>query len=177
MKSILLEEVGKTTIKDIPKPVLNDNEVLVKTEYLGICGSDMHVFEGNHAFRKPPVILGHEMSGIVVEIGTGVTKINVGDRVTALPSTYCNECEHCKSGNTQQCLNRKVPGTPNWIGSFVEFFNVHEDLLFRLPETLDIRIGVLAEPLSVTVRALSKIQPKDRENLLLLGTVSKGVFL
>ena len=176
MKSIYLEQVGKAIIKDVPKPVIKDNEVLIKSEYMGICGSDMHVYKGIHAFRKPPLILGHEIAGIVSEIGKNINHVKIGGRVTVMPATYCGECSFCKSGNTNHCISRIVPGTENWIGAFVEYFSVPESLIFCLPNSLNTRIGVLAEPLAVTIHALNKVNRQERKHLLILGSGTIGIL-
>jgi L-iditol 2-dehydrogenase len=176
MNSILLEQVEKVIVKDVPKPVINDNEVLIKAEFLGICGSDMHVYKGKHAFRKPPVVLGHEIAGIVLETGKSVKSVKAGDRVTIMPAISCGKCKLCASGNSNLCGGKTVPGTANWIGAFVEFFNAPESTVFRLPDSLSTCTGVLAEPLAVAIHILKKIKPEDRKNLLILGAGAIGML-
>ena len=85
MKAALVTATEKVDIQEIDRPVIKDNEVLIKTRTVGVCGSDLHLFRGTHAFRKPPAILGHEISGDIVEVGKNVTTFTVGDRVTVEP--------------------------------------------------------------------------------------------
>lgn len=176
MKGIFVEKVNETSIREIPKPIIEDKEVLIKVEYVGICGSDFHVYKGMHAFRKPPVILGHEVTGTVVEIGDKVTKIKIGDKVTVLPQISCNTCKMCMESLHQHCENKIVPGTDKWIGSFVEYFNAHEDVVFKLDDNIGLKTGVLVEPLAVAVHALNKIPKNHRKNLLILGSGTIGIL-
>ena len=107
--------------------------MLIKTKTVGVCGSDLHLFRGTHPFRHAPAILGHEIAGDVVEIGSKVTNIKVGDRVTVEPQVGCGECEMCKRGLVSLCSGKKVPGTPEWIGAFSEYFNADEKTVYKLP--------------------------------------------
>ena len=176
MKGIFVEKAGETGIREIPKPIIDNNEVLIKVEYAGICGSDIHIYKGAHAFRKPPVILGHELTGTVVEIGKNVTRVDVGDKVSVLPQESCNKCKMCKEGHQQHCKDKKVPGTDNWIGTFVEYFNANEEVVYKLDDNIGLKAGVLAEPLAVAVHAVNKIPQNQRENLLILGGGAVGIL-
>ena len=176
MKGIFVEKAGETGIREIPKPIIDNNEVLIKVEYAGICGSDIHIYKGAHAFRKPPVILGHELTGTVVEIGKNVTRVDVGDKVSVLPQESCNKCKMCKEGHQQHCKDKKVPGTDNWIGTFVEYFNASEEVVYKLDDNIGLKAGVLAEPLAVSVHAVNKIPQNQRENLLILGGGAVGIL-
>lgn len=176
MKAAFVEKSFKTALKEINRPQVGDTEVLIKVSYAGICGSDLHIYKGAHAFRKPPVILGHELSGIVVEIGKEVKKIAVGDKVTVLPQKSCHQCRLCQEGHQQHCESKIVPGTNKWIGSFVEYFNAEEEVVYKLDNTIGLETGVLAEPLAVSVHALNKIRPDHRKNLLILGGGTIGIL-
>ncbi|MDR0440669.1 MAG: alcohol dehydrogenase catalytic domain-containing protein, partial [Candidatus Accumulibacter sp.] len=96
MKAALVTDVEKVSIEEIERPSPKDDEVLIKVRTVGVCGSDLHLFRGTHAFRKPPAILGHEIAGDVVEIGRKVKHIKVGDRVTVEPQWGCGECAFCR---------------------------------------------------------------------------------
>jgi len=132
MKAAVLTEIHKVEIKDVEKPEIKDNEVLIKVKSTGICGSDLHAYRGHHPFRKPPVILGHEVSGVVEEIGDVVNNIKNGDRVTVEPQLGCGECEYCLTGKYNLCIDRRAPGIGNWHGSFAEYFVAPEGTVYKL---------------------------------------------
>lgn len=164
----------KTTEKDIP--VIGEKDVLIKTEYTGICGSDIHAFNGMHPFRKPPVVLGHEVSGIVHEVGREVTTCKKGDRVTVLPAISCGSCEPCRDGKENICINKTVPGTNSWIGTFSEYFLTHESTVFILHPNISLKSGVLAEPLAVSVHAAEIGNVTKDSKVLVLGAGTIGLF-
>ncbi|MDR1934722.1 MAG: alcohol dehydrogenase catalytic domain-containing protein, partial [Candidatus Accumulibacter sp.] len=103
MKAALVTDVEKVSIAEIERPLIKDDEVLIKVRTVGVCGSDLHLFRGTHAFRKPPAILGHEIAGDVVEIGKNVQGIKAGDRVTVEPQYGCGECGFCRDGLVNLC--------------------------------------------------------------------------
>ena len=165
----------KTAIREIDKPVLKPNQVMLKNKYVGICGSDLHVFTGQHAFRHPPVILGHEMSGEIVEVGSAVTKFKVGDRVTVDPTIPCGECSCCKNGLPNLCTHRQAPGTGDWIGCFAEYFPADEVCVHKLADTTPYDIGALTEPMSIGCHVLSRIQSTKRDSMCILGAGTIGL--
>lgn len=176
MKAALVIETEKVEIQDVPVPELKDEDVLIKVKVAGVCGSDLHLFKGTHAFRKPPAVLGHEVAGDIVKVGAKVTKFKVGDRVTVLPQVGCGECEFCKQDLVNLCLNKKVPGTPNWIGTFVEYFNAPEETVFKLEDNISYEIGSLTEPLAVAVHALARASVESRDCVVILGTGTIGML-
>lgn len=177
MKAVYVEEPFKTVVKQIPKPIIGENEVLIKVRCAGVCGSDLHVYRGAHAFRKPPVILGHEMSGVIEEIGGKVTKFKIGDRVTVMPQISCGKCNACISGYPNICSNKKVPGVGDWIGTFGEYFNAPEDIVVKLPENVDFDEGAMAEPLAVAIHVLKSIDKRNRNHLIILGSGTIGLLI
>ena len=176
MKAALVTDVGKVSIEEIEKPPIGDDEVLIKTRMAGICGSDLHLFRGTHAFRKPPAILGHEIAGDVVEIGKRVQSVKVGDRVTVEPQYGCGECDFCQQGLINLCAKKIVPGTPRWIGAFVEYFNAPEKTVHKLNEAVSYPMGTMIEPLAVAVRAVRKATVKEKDSLVILGSGSIGLL-
>lgn len=176
MKAAVVTATGEVTIKDVDKPVLKDDEVLIKVRTVGVCGSDLHLFQGTHAFRKPPAILGHEIAGDVVEIGKNVSKVKVGDRVTVEPHIGCGTCEFCKQGLVNICLNKKAPGTPAWIGTFVEYFNAPEKTVYKLADKVSYEEGTLVEPLAVAVHALSRASVQSRDCIVIFGVGTIGLM-
>lgn len=177
MKAVYVEEPYRTAVREIDKPKINENEVLIKVKYTGICGSDLHAYKGIHAFRKPPVMLGHELSGSVVEIGSKVTKFKEGDRVTVMPQIGCGNCKMCKEGHPNICTSKRVPGVGGWLGTFVEYFNSSEDVVVKLPDSIDYDEGALAEPLAVAVHVLKSISESNRNNLVILGSGTIGLLM
>lgn len=176
MRAAFVTGVKETEIRDIEKPSPARGEVLIKVEAVGLCGSDLHLFLGLHAFRKPPVILGHELSGTVCELGEGVTKFQVGDRVTVNPSLSCKKCPACKRGLGNICERRKAPGTDSWIGCFVEYFPAPEETVYKIPDEVDFPRAALTEPLSVATHILGRISLNEIKTMAILGCGTIGLM-
>ncbi len=176
MKAAYVVDECKVEIKDIDKPKIKDNEVLIKVKTVGVCGSDLHLYKGTHAFRKPPVILGHEVAGDVIELGKNVTKFKVGDRVTVEPHIGCGNCEFCEKELVNLCLNKKAPGTPGWIGTFAEYFNAPESVVYKIGDNISYEIGTLIEPLAVAVHAINRITVAEKDTIVILGSGTIGLL-
>ncbi|MCC8189191.1 MAG: alcohol dehydrogenase catalytic domain-containing protein [Planctomycetes bacterium] len=176
MRAVYISAVGTTEIRDVPVPAIADGAVLIRVEYAGICGSDYHIFTGRHEFRKPPVIPGHELSGRVERVGSAVTGVRPGDRVTVLPQVACGTCRFCRADRPMLCRDRIVPGTDRWIGAFVELFNAPEAVVFPIPDGVDLKTAVLAEPLAVACHCLGRIPAENRRGLLIHGAGSVGLL-
>jgi len=169
MKAIKLEAVGLFSRIDIPKPQISSQEVLIQVHSVGICASEVLAYKGEHPFRRPPVILGHEFSGIIVEIGEKIKNFYVGDRVTAEPQIACNECIYCRKGKYNLCKNKISLGTQKWIGPFAEFIAIPESNLIKLPEGISFDEGALIEPLAVGVHTLRKSKVSQQHKVVILG--------
>ena len=156
MKTAVMLGIGKMGYEERPIPVPKDDEVLVKLEYVGICGSDMHYYEngriGNYIV-KPPFVLGHEPGGTVVEVGKNVTHLKVGDRVALEPGKTCGHCEYCRSGKYNLCPDVVFFATPPVDCVFQEYVAHEADLCFKLPDNVDTMEGALIEPLAVGMHA------------------------
>lgn len=156
MKVAVMEGIGKMafTERDIPTP--KDNEVLVKLEYVGICGSDLHYYEtGNmgSCVVKPPFVLGHEPAGIVTALGSKVTDLKIGDKVALEPGKTCGHCTFCKQGKYNLCPDVIFFATPPVNGVFQEYVAHEAALCFKLPENVSTLEGALIEPLAVGFHA------------------------
>ena len=156
MKVAIMTGIGQMdyTQRSIPTP--KDNEVLVKLEYVGICGSDLHFYESGAigaCVVKPPFVLGHEPGGVVVEVGKDVTHLKVGDKVALEPGKTCGHCEFCKTGRYNLCPNVIFFATPPVDGVFQEYVAHEADLCFKLPENVSTMEGALIEPLAVGFHA------------------------
>ncbi len=175
MKAAILEEKCRIKISDIPVPVIpNPDWVLVNTRTVGICGSEVHAFNGTHPFRKAPVVLGHEMSGVVTEIGRDVRSVEVGARVVIDPQRVCGTCRFCLSGHPNLCPSKKFLGTPEWPGAFGEYVAVPESSVFSLPGALSFAEGAAVEALSVAVHIAGRVELKPEQSVVILGCGSIG---
>lgn len=156
MKAAVMNGIGKMGFeeREIPKP--KADEVLVKLEYVGICGSDLHYYEtgaiGDYVV-EPPFVLGHEPGGVVVEVGEHVHHLKVGDRVALEPGKTCGHCEFCKQGKYNLCPDVVFFATPPVDGVFQEYVAHEADLCFKLPENVSTLEGALIEPLAVGFHA------------------------
>lgn len=180
MKALTKTEKGydKMALLDIEEPKAEKNLVKIKVEYSGICGSDLHSFKGEYGNIKTPVVLGHEFSGIVVEVGESVTKVKVGDRVTS-ETTFetCGECDFCKSKDYNLCSTRKGIGTQA-NGSFAEYVLSREESVHLLPENVSLLAASLTEPLACCVHAaLEKTTINAGEVALVFGPGPIGLLL
>lgn len=159
MKTAVMTELKKVEIQQRPIPVPADNEVLVKVEYVGICGSDLHYFEAGRIgdfVVEPPFVLGHEAGGTVVEVGAAVKHLKVGDRVALEPGKTCGECEFCKQGKYNLCKDVVFFATPPVDGVFQEYVAHEAALCFKLPENVSTMEGALIEPLAVGMHAANQ---------------------
>lgn len=180
MKALVKKAKGYDNMElmDIEEPIINDDQVKIKVAYSGICGSDIHSFKGEYNNITPPVVLGHEFSGIVTEIGKNVTGIKVGDRVTS-ETTFkiCGVCEYCKTGDYNLCSTRKGLGTQA-NGSFAEFVVARKESVHLLPENVDLLSAALTEPLACcTHPAIEKTDIQIGEFVLVFGPGPIGLLL
>lgn len=156
MKVAVMNGIGKMGFEEREIPQPKESEVLVKLEYVGICGSDLHYYEtgaiGDYVV-EPPFVLGHEPGGVVVEVGENVTHLKVGDRVALEPGKTCGHCEFCKKGKYNLCPDVVFFATPPVDGVFQEYVAHEADLCFKLPENVSTLEGALIEPLAVGFHA------------------------
>lgn len=176
MKAVYVDDAYTVIVKEVEEPEVRSNEVLIKVKAAGICGSDIHTYKGLHPFRKPPVIIGHEIAGEVVKVGQGVTKFKAGDRVTVEPQTGCGQCEYCLTGNVNYCSDRGAPGIGSWYGAMAEFFAAPEQTVFKLPDDMDYDRGVLVEPFAVGVHAVRKAGIQVGDKVAILGAGPIGLL-
>lgn len=176
MKAVYVEDAYKVVVKDVDIPEIGTGEVLIQVKAAGICGSDIHTYKGLHLFRKPPVIIGHELSGEVVKVGKDVTSFKPGDRVTVEPQVGCGKCDYCLTGRTNYCAERGAPGLKGWYGSMAEYFAAPETCVFKLPDHLDHELGVLVEPFAVGVHAVRKAGIEIGDKVAILGAGPIGLL-
>jgi len=168
---------GNVTICDIPEPVCGDDDVKVDVRFTGICGTDLHVL--HDTFRNyPPVILGHEFSGTVVETGRNIKDIHVGDRVAVLGSNKitCGTCEFCMTGMYMFCPEKRGMGHGT-NGSFTRYVTVREDQCYKLPENISFKEGALAEPFACAVQAAEELTKFNvGDTVLIMGPGPIGLM-
>jgi L-iditol 2-dehydrogenase len=181
MKALLLSEYRHLEVTDIPTPVLGDNDLLIRVAACGICGSDVHGYDGSSGRRIPPLVMGHEAAGTVAEIGKTVSGFKQGDRVTFDSTIYCGECANCIRGNLNLCDRRQVLGVScgdyRRNGAFAEFVVVPAHIAYHLPENLSFSEAALLEAVSVALHAVS-LAPKDAGgNTLVVGAGTIGLLI
>jgi len=171
-QKMMLQQVvtkpGTITFKEIPIPKINDSEVLIKIQMIGICGSDIHVMHGKHAFTTYPVTQGHEVSGEVVEIGSDITDLKIGDRVTIEPQVVCGVCHPCRHGKYNLCESLKVMGFQT-TGAASTFFAVDRKRVTSLPNTMSFKDGAMIEPMAVAVHAIKRMGDITGLNVAVIG--------
>ena len=161
----------------------------LRNAYSGICGSDLHVFYSPEAsgldFSRPhpvtgstpPQILGHEFAGTVVAVGDGVEGYDVGDRVAVWPVYYCGRCAACRNGRVNVCRNIGFHGLTSHGGGMAEFTTIAADMLHKLPEAVDLRLGALVEPMAVAWHAVSQSGVQPGQTALIAGAGPIGIGL
>lgn len=178
MKVAVMLGIGKMGFeeRDIPNP--KDDEVLVKLEYVGICGSDLHYYEtgaiGDYVVN-PPFVLGHEPGGTVVEVGKNVKHLKVGDRVALEPGKTCGHCEFCKTGRYNLCPDVVFFATPPVDGVFQEYVAHEADLCFKLPDNVSTLEGALIEPLAVGFHAAIQGEAHLGQRAVVMGAGCIGL--
>ena len=180
MKALLLSKYRHLEIADLPSPVPAPDEVLIRVSACGICGSDVHGYDGSSGRRIPPIVMGHEAAGSVAAVGAEVRKVSEGDRVTFDSTVFCGVCPFCLRGEINLCDNRKVLGVScgdyRRAGAFAEFVTVPERIVHRLPETLAFPQAAMLEAVSVALHAVSVSQVKSGQSALVLGAGMIGLL-
>ncbi|MGG4178883.1 zinc-binding dehydrogenase [Virgibacillus pantothenticus] len=177
MKSLVKTELGfgNLEIQDKKEPIPGKDQVKIKIKYAGICGSDIHTYEGHYKVQAP-VTLGHEFSGEVVEVGDNVTEFKVGDRVTSETTFYiCGECKYCGSGDYNLCDHRKGLGT-HQDGGFAKYLIARKESVHVLPENVDYKSAAMTEPLACTYHAVSKTKINEGDVVVVIGPGPIGLL-
>ncbi len=176
MRAVALIETGKVEIVDMPMPTFGNDEILVKVTGVGICGSDLTVFEGHREVPEYPWIMGHEAVGVVAEIGANVTTHRVGQKVVLEPNYCCMHCSSCLSGATSGCENRVIicMTTPGYLAEYVA---VPAEFAWPAPSELSTPELVCLEPCTVGEAALRRSGAKKGESALVVGAGSTGLLL
>jgi len=164
----IMTEPGKIVFKEVPTPQVKSNQVLVKIMHIGICGSDIHVYHGEHPFTSYPVTQGHEVSGEIVEIGSDVSDFYVGQKITIEPQVYCGKCYLCRHGKYNLCEELKVMGFQT-TGTASEYFAVDASKVTPIPQDMSYEEGAMIEPLAVAVHAIKQMGNMDGMKVAVIG--------
>lgn len=177
MKALVKKELGfgNLEVMEVEEPQIGPDQVKIEVKYAGVCGTDLHTYEGKYKV-KAPVTLGHEFSGQVVEVGANVEGIQVGDRVTSETTFFiCGECRYCKSRQYNLCASRRGLGTQQ-NGGFAKYVVARKESVHKLPDNVDYLSAALTEPLACAHHAVSKAGIKEGEVVVVLGPGPIGLL-
>ena len=179
-KAAFMHGLDNIEIKEIEIPSIDNNSVLVKIEYVGICGSDVHYFHNGVCgpFRvdlNEDFMLGHECAGVVVEVGSDVKSLKTGDKVALEPGITCGKCEFCKTGRYNLCPDVVFLATPPVQGCYEEYIAFPENMCFKLPENVSTKEGALIEPLAVGLSAAERGDVSVGDTVVILGAGCIGL--
>ena len=181
MKALVLVESNQFSYREMPLPEIGEEEVLIAVKACGICGSDVHGMDGSSGRRMPPLIMGHEASGIIEKAGVKVSGWEIGDRVTFDSTVYCGLCHFCRRGEINLCDDRQVLGVSceDYCrhGAFAEYVAVPQHILYRLPETITFEQAAMVEPLSVAVHAVKRTSISSNDTAVVVGAGMIGLLV
>lgn len=173
MQQAIMTAPGEIEFHEAEKPIPGDNEILMHTRRIGVCGSDIHVFHGQHPYTSYPVVQGHEVSGVVAAVGANVDSVTVGDKITFTPQVTCGTCYSCRHGMYHICENLKVMGFQTG-GAAQTYFVLPEWNVFKLPSEFPLDQAAMIEPVAVAVHALGRGGDVSGKKVLVLGAGTIG---
>lgn len=180
MKALLLTEYESMQVTEVEDPEVGPHDVLVEVHACGICGSDIHGFDGSTGRRQPPLIMGHEAAGIVKAVGSEVADLSPGDRVTFDSMVSCGRCPFCAAGRRNLCDDRKVLGVScdeyRRHGAFAELISVPRRIVYRLPDSLSLEHAALVEAVSVAVHAAEITPIRLGDSAVVVGAGMIGLL-
>jgi len=178
-KAVYMTGINKLEIREIPMPQIKGNEVLVKLEYVGICGSDVHYLEHGRIggfVVEGDFILGHECAGVVEQVGPDVKHLKVGDRVALEPGQTCGQCEFCKGGKYNLCPDVEFLATPPYQGCLMNYIAYPETMAFKLADNMSTKEGSLVEPFAVGIHAAAQGEVTLGSSAVILGAGCIGLL-
>ncbi len=177
----MLTQVSHFEIQDVDTPRVSDEDVLIQVMACGICGSDVHGMNGSTGRRRPPIIMGHEASGVITAVGDRVRDWSVGDRVTFDSTVYCGQCHFCQQGQINLCDQRRVLGVScdeyRRHGAFAEYIVVPQHIVYHLPEAVSFAQGAMVEAVSIAVHAVSRVSLKPGDTAVVVGSGVIGLLV
>jgi L-iditol 2-dehydrogenase len=181
MQALQLTEYRKLQLVDLPVPSPAADEVLIHVAACGICGSDVHGFDGSTGRRIPPLVMGHEAAGVIVAVGTAVDTFATGERVTFDSTISCGSCRFCKEGAVNLCDRREVLGVScedyRRNGAFAEYVAVPARIVYRLPDSLSFAAAAMIEAVSVALHAVGLTAPEKGSTALVVGAGMIGLLI
>jgi L-iditol 2-dehydrogenase len=180
VKALLLSEVKKLEVVDLPEPSIGPEDLLVSVRACGICGSDIHGFDGSSGRRIPPLVMGHEAAGVVAAVGANVTRFRVGDRVTFDSTVSCGSCHFCRAGSINLCENRQVLGVSckefRRQGAFAERVTVPQNIAYSIPDNLPFEHAAMIEAVSIAVHATNRTPRALGGSVVVVGSGMIGLL-
>jgi L-iditol 2-dehydrogenase len=181
MKALLLTAPSQLELVDFPDPQPAAGEVLVRVRACGICGSDIHGWDGSTGRRRPPLIMGHEAAGEIAALGPGVDGWRVGERVTFDSTISCGECADCRAGRINLCARRRVVGVApaeyRQHGAFAEYLALPARILYRLPVGLTFPQAAMIEPVSIAIHAVQRVKVATTDTVVVVGSGMIGLLV
>ena len=181
MKALVLTAPSQLEFTDFPKPIPADDEVLLHIHACGICGSDIHGWDGSTGRRRPPLIMGHEAAGEIVAVGPRVERWRLGDRVTFDSTISCGACPYCARGEVNLCDHRRVVGVApveyRQHGAFAQFLAVPARILYALPNGLTYQQAAMVEPVSIAIHAVQRVRLAPNATAVVVGAGMIGLFV
>jgi L-iditol 2-dehydrogenase len=181
MRALLLSEYKKLSVVDMPTPEIGEDDVLVRVRACGICGSDIHGYDGSTGRRIPPLVMGHEAAGVIERVGRGVQGFESGERVSLDSTVSCGTCHFCRRGQINLCDNRTVLGVScgdyRRHGAFAEYVAVPSRILYKLPDSLPFERAALIESVSIAVHAVSRHVPEPDDTVVVVGAGMIGLLV
>jgi len=175
MRALVYEGPRELELRDLPLPEIAPDEVLIRVEIAGICGSELGGYLGHNSLRRPPLVMGHEFSGTVVRAGDQVSSLSGGERVTANPLATCGSCRYCRSGASQLCDSRSLLGAHR-PGAYAEYVAVPARNVFVLPDQVSFAEGAFAEPFACAVHICRLLELTPADRLIIYGAGPIGLF-
>ena len=177
MRALVYHGPKDMTVENWPLPSPAPGQVRLRTAFVGICGSDVHGWLGITGRRTPPMVMGHELSGIVDALGEGVTGWKIGDRVTVQPTFSCGSCDYCKEGLNNICPTREFMGALSCNGAFMDAFCVPAENLCKLPDNVSLETGALIEPFAVAYRGVRHAGDISGKTVMICGAGTIGLMV
>src|SRR6266700_3326976 len=184
MRAVIINAPASMQVGNVLEPTPRSDELLIRVEACGICGTDLHIVDGESPLARYPIVPGHEFAGEVVEVGRNVPpgigprdmKVTAATRVAVEPNLYCGHCELFRTGHENLCLNYAAIGV-TVDGAFAEYVTLPAAKAYILPEHLSFREAALIEPISSAVHGMNRLNPRSGDTFLIVGAGAMGLIL